>query len=317
MTEETRTVFHDLNGTPDEPEEVVVDLKTGVAAEAPVVEVEGTPDDQTQIVQEVVEALPDEPGEVEATKPKHDSFQARLDRETRAKTRQRERADAAEQQLAEERAARAQEREQVNARLAALEKSAPSATADADLKLADAQERLTQAFADGNPAEQAKIAREMAGLELDRRIAAAKAERAQQPQTKPIAETPSTKAAPKANPKAEQWKARNAWFGKPEFKAQTDAAVAIAGQLEHEEGWDPSDEDFFAEVDARVRKAVRVPQTKSAGSTVAGTGGRDAPAGNVVRLTRADQDVMVTLKLDPTNPVHLKRYAQEKRAANV
>lgn len=306
MTEDGRTVFHDLNGSPDEPDEVVVDLQTGLTAEAPTVEVEKT-DETTTIVQEVVEAAPD-PEAVE--KPKHDSFEARLQREQRAKTRQRERADAAERTLAEERQARAQEREQVNARLAALEKTAPPVTAEFDQKLNDAQERLTTAIADGNSSEQAKITRELSQLELDRRVAAATA---RQPAPKvEIKPEPKTRTV---NPKAEQWKARNTWFGKPEFQVQTDAAIAAAGLLEHQEGWDPSDEDFYAEVDARLAKSVRIPKARPNGSTVASTQGRQDPPGNTVRLTRGDQEIMRTLKLDPENPAHLKRYALEKRAA--
>lgn len=302
MAQEPRTVFHDLNGTPDTPaEEIAVDL-TASAVEEPKVEVEQTDEPQIETI-----AVESEEPEVQ-TKPKHDSFDARLDRERRAKIRERERAGALEKQLTEERA----EREKMNQRLVALEKTAPPPTAEIDLKLAKAKDELTTAIADGNPAEQVRLSSEISDLQLERRIANANATRArEQPQQPQPKERP---AATTANPKAEQWKSRNAWFGKPEYRVQTAAAIEVAGLLEHDEGWDPNDDDFYAEVDKRVAQNVRIPRTKTNGSNVAGTGGQNPPSGNVVRLTRNDQEVMRTLKLDPTNPAHLKQYALEKRA---
>jgi len=54
------------------------------------------------------------------------------------------------------------------------------------------------------------------------------------------------------DPRAMAWKDKNTWFG--EDKIMTAAAFALHSQLTEEEGFDPNTEEYYSEVDSRMRK---------------------------------------------------------------
>ena len=54
------------------------------------------------------------------------------------------------------------------------------------------------------------------------------------------------------DPKAVEWAMNNSWFGQDQL--MTAAALAIDAQLK-DEGFDPSDDEFYSEVDARLRNS--------------------------------------------------------------
>jgi len=54
------------------------------------------------------------------------------------------------------------------------------------------------------------------------------------------------------DPRAIQWKDKNTWFG--DDKIMTAAAFALHSQLTEEEGFDPNTEEYYSEVDSRMRK---------------------------------------------------------------
>lgn len=56
---------------------------------------------------------------------------------------------------------------------------------------------------------------------------------------------------PKYDPKAIQWASKNEWFGKDQI--MTNAALSIDAQLK-EEGFDPSDDEYYSEVDQRLKE---------------------------------------------------------------
>ena len=58
-------------------------------------------------------------------------------------------------------------------------------------------------------------------------------------------------AAPPPDPKAEAWAQRNDWFGKDE--AMTVTAFAIHKKLVENEGFDPTSDDYYGELDKRIR----------------------------------------------------------------
>jgi GH15 family glucan-1,4-alpha-glucosidase len=53
------------------------------------------------------------------------------------------------------------------------------------------------------------------------------------------------------DPKAESWGAKNRWFGTD--TAMTYTAFDIHKKLTEEEGYDPSSDEYYAEVDKRIR----------------------------------------------------------------
>ena len=78
-------------------------------------------------------------------------------------------------------------------------------------------------------------------------------ERAQQAQV--AQEQPVQQAAPqqpaKPDPKAEAWASKNEWFGSDQ--TMTYAAFGIHRQLIEDEGFDPTSDEYYTELDRRVR----------------------------------------------------------------
>lgn len=74
----------------------------------------------------------------------------------------------------------------------------------------------------------------------------------QQPvQQQPVQQQPVQQQA-QPDPRAIQWKDKNTWFG--DDKIMTAAAFALHSQLTEEEGFDPNTEEYYSEVDSRMRK---------------------------------------------------------------
>ena len=74
---------------------------------------------------------------------------------------------------------------------------------------------------------------------------------AQQPQYNQANAEQIKQAAQQMDPKAEAWAEKNPWFGSNE--AMTYTAFSIHKQLTEEEGYDPTSEEYYKEVDKRIR----------------------------------------------------------------
>jgi GH15 family glucan-1,4-alpha-glucosidase len=70
---------------------------------------------------------------------------------------------------------------------------------------------------------------------------------------RPVNITPSrrTQQAREPDPKAQDWAQRNTWFGKD--SAMTYTAFDIHKKLVEEEDFDPESDEYYAEVDKRIR----------------------------------------------------------------
>ena len=120
---------------------------------------------------------------------------------------------------------------------------------------------------------------------------------------------------PQYDPKAVAWAEKNEWFGQD--KMMTAAALALDAQLK-EEGFDPTDDDFYGEVDNRLKEAfpnklktseqetqqVRQKATSSPSQVVAGTS--RTPASKKIKLSQ--EDVRLANKWN----IPLDKYAKEK-----
>ena len=117
----------------------------------------------------------------------------------------------------------------------------------------------------------------------------------------------------RVDPKAEAWAQKNDWFG--EDTIMTNAALTIDAQLLQEEGFDPHSEEYYSEVDKRLRNAFPHKFQKAKRS---GGGSQVASAGNSasrsttqgrrsVRLTHSE--VAIARKLN----VPLEEYARYKK----
>ena len=132
---------------------------------------------------------------------------------------------------------------------------------------------------------------------------------------------PQYQQQPTPDPKAQSWAEKNDWFGKD--KVRTAAALAIDADLK-EEGFNPTDDDYYTEVDSRLKEAfphryqtqevepkeeTRTQETSPAQVVAGGT--RSTPSSNKkVKLSK--EDVRLANKWN----IPLEQYAQEKLKAN-
>ena len=122
---------------------------------------------------------------------------------------------------------------QIDAAKVAYQKAYDEGDADA---MFEAQKNLSRLALEEAQVEQAKNRQEQ-------QAAAPKQEQPQQ--------QPQQQAAPKPDPKAEAWAAKNEWFGQDQ--TMTYAAFGIHRQLIEDEGFDPTSDEYYTELDRRVR----------------------------------------------------------------
>ena len=87
-------------------------------------------------------------------------------------------------------------------------------------------------------------------------------------QPQPIPPQPPQQAQnPKPDPKAEAWAAKNEWFGQDEV--MTYASFGIHRRLVEDEGFDPTTDDYYSELDKRIASEFphKMGQTKQTGGS--------------------------------------------------
>ena len=118
------------------------------------------------------------------------------------------------------------------------------------------------------------------------------------------------RALPEADPEAENWAAKNRWFGQD--RAMTFTAFEIHKDLVDKEGIDPKSDEYYVEIDKRIR--VDFPhkfgnneskQTNRAVQSVASANRSSKPGRKTVRLTSSQ--VAIAKKLG----VPLEEYAKQ------
>ena len=161
---------------------------------------------------------------------------------------------------------------QAEAAKEAYKKALESGDADA---LYDAQQNISRIAM-----EEANLKR----LKADREEQAKRQETTQaQPQAQPHAQ-------PKPDPRAEKWAQENEWFGQDQ--TMTYAAFGIHKTLIEQEGFDPNTEEYYTELDNRIRsefshkfsdnKKSNAPRVASAGNTASRSGAKKS---RTVKLT--------------------------------
>ena len=164
-------------------------------------------------------------------------------------------------------------------------------------KLLNAQEMLNEAQSDLRAVNSAK---------------ARYAHQEQQAVEQPVAQQQQVPQAA-SDPKAEQWASDNDWFGKD--NVMTAAALAIDAELKNE-GYDPSDNDFYQEIDNRIKTSFphkfeedkeRVQETTSSPAQVVSGSSRSSPSSRKkVKLSQED------LRLAQKWNIPLETYAAQK-----
>ena len=195
--------------------------------------------------------------------------------------------------------------------LSVSEESITSGVAAAKAKLAAAREANDlDAEADAMAAiselgvkkarlEEAKIARET--LE-------------KQPQARPEVNLRRQQAAQGSpDPKAEAWSEKNSWFGQD--TAMTYTAFDLHKKLTEQEGFDPSSDEYYSEIDKRIR--LEFPH-KFANNSSSGEDIRPAPVQTVASAKRSTKTGRKTVRLTPSQVtiakklgVPLEEYAKQ------
>ena len=179
-------------------------------------------------------------------------------------------------------------------------------------QMEQAEAELSRAIEIGDSAATVAAQRKLTNLAIQAdRAEQAKAQQEQQKAQSEAAAQQVPQQAPQQAPrrpdaKAEQWALRNTWFGEDE--AMTYAAFGIHKKLVEEEGFDPTTDEYYTELDRRIDDKFNTgakTTSKRPAQTVAGatrtTSGR---SGKKVRLTPSQ--VAIAKKLG----VPLEEYAK-------
>jgi hypothetical protein len=182
-----------------------------------------------------------------------------------------------------------------------------------------AQKELAAAIESGDATAQVEANKRIATLAFENaKLEAAKEGRQTVEAEKPVqtlsqggdVKIPQTDDPINPDPRAEQWAAKNSWFGTD--RAMTYTAFEIHKDLTEKEGYDPSSDEYYAEVDKRIR--VDFPhkfgtsenkQTAAPVQTVASANRSVKPGRKTVKLTSSQ--VAIAKKLG----VPLEEYAKQ------
>ena len=182
-----------------------------------------------------------------------------------------------------------------------------------------AQKELAAAIESGNAEAQVAANKRIATLAFENaKLEAAKEGRENTQAEKPVQtlsqggqiNQPAMDDSINPDPKAEAWAAKNSWFGTD--RAMTYTAFEIHKDLTEKEGYDPSSDEYYAEVDKRIRvdfphKFGKTDEKQSTApvQTVASAKRSEKPGRKTVRLTSSQ--VAIAKKLG----VPLEEYAKQ------
>tara|TARA_R110000751_G_scaffold3421_2_gene16670 strand:- start:731 stop:1663 length:933 start_codon:yes stop_codon:yes gene_type:complete len=124
------------------------------------------------------------------------------------------------------------------------------------------------------------------------------------------AQTQQRKAPPR-DEKLESWMSKNSWFGPNGNSVMTGAARAIHNTLVAEEGFDPTSDDYYSEIDKRMRREMpnkfQGDRKNVQSVTPAGSGTRSLKSGRKKQVELNAGQVALAQKLN----IPLEKYAAE------
>jgi len=174
--------------------------------------------------------------------------------------------------------------------------------------------------------EMAKAHAELVGLRGNKESWKRYNEQVEAQQNAQTASVPTQQTTPQQkqqyDPKAVEWASRNEWFGSN--NVMTASALAIDYELKNE-GYDPSDQEFYEEIDRRMKEQFphkfqnaedksstsRKPNTSTSAQVVAGASRTPASPSSSKKIKLTQEDVRLANKWG----IPLERYAEEKLKA--
>lgn len=252
---------------------------------------------------------------------------SRIDRERRAKLKERERGDYWEKQ-AKDLAKRQYENDKTN-----LESTVEQADSAIERTRAD----LERAIEDGNTKEQVRLTDDLTNWKAKKARAEASLENlAPDGNVQPFDDKMSSPKA-KTQSEADRWMDdRGDWYRQPGFEKATRLANRLDKEL-YKEGYDPKTAEYFEELDRRIKAQMPdlyddVAPTADDGNTddggetkrkrspvapVDGDQGRQrVQRGSKVKLDAEDFANMRAFGLDTNDPEVLKEYARNKKESD-
>ena len=177
-----------------------------------------------------------------------------------------------------------------------------------------AQKELASAIESGDANAQVEANKRIATLAFENaKLEQAKAGREEQKVEQPVLSQPPVQTQQmedpiNPDPRAEAWASKNTWFGTD--KAMTYTAFEIHKDLTEKEGYDPNSDEYYVEVDRRIRvdfphKFGNTNNTTAPVQTVASATRSVKPGRKTVRLTSSQ--VAIAKKLG----VPLEEYAKQ------
>ena len=182
-----------------------------------------------------------------------------------------------------------------------------------------AQKELAAAIESGDAKAQVEANKRIATLAFENaKLSEAKEGREKVQEEKPIQRLsqanninqPAMDEPINTDPRAEAWASKNSWFGSD--RAMTYTAFEIHKDLTEKEGYDPNSNEYYAEVDKRIRVDfphkfgnTETKQTAAPVQTVASANRSVKPGRKTVRLTSSQ--VAIAKKLG----VPLEEYAKQ------
>tara|TARA_R100000406_G_scaffold26507_1_gene17046 strand:- start:107 stop:997 length:891 start_codon:yes stop_codon:yes gene_type:complete len=170
---------------------------------------------------------------------------------------------------------------------------------------AAAKEAYRKAYEDGDADGMFEAQQRISRIALEQARYEEAKRRNEQRQEQPVADPapqqpqPQQEQAQQPDPKAEAWASKNEWFGNDQ--TMTYAAFGIHRQLIEDEGFDPSSDEYYSELDKRVRTEFphKFAETKR------DTGPRVASAGSTA--SKSSSKGRRTVKLTPSQIAIAKR----------
>ena len=224
---------------------------------------------------------------------------AKLTRKMREAERQKEEALAFAQSVK-------QERDSLQSRFVKADKSYVSEfETRVKSNMEAARSALRTAIEAGDVDAQVKAQEQMATLNADAvRLASLKSQQETEPKVeKQVNVSPSQAEQPvRTDPKAEAWAAKNSWFGND--TAMTYTAFDMHKTLVEKEGYDPQSDEYYEEIDKRLRVEFPNKFDKVADTTTE----KAKPAQTVASARRpANTGRRKTVKLTPSQVAIAKR----------
>ena len=180
-------------------------------------------------------------------------------------------------------------------------------------QLSEAKRAYKLAYEEGDADQMAEAQSVIAKLSVEEENVKKEKDRlaTKKEEVKTVEEQPleQNKPAQEPDPKAVEWASKNEWFGKND--AMTFTVYSIHRKLTEEEGFDPTSDDYYAEVDKRIRDEFphkfednKTGTTRKNVQTVAPANRNVKNGRNTIRLTKSQ--VAIAKKLG----VPLEEYAK-------